>query len=145
MIIIINSHLFFYYIMSSNKFLILSVCLMVIISIIYIIVITDELLEDELEEILENPHELAEITLFVIATILYALFAIWMSRTQRLLPIIITIVGTLGLIILYGIAVSDLSELVLGMHQESIGSEAVISKMFQIALVIVLLVRLKLK
>lgn len=131
--------------MSSNKFLILSVCLMVIISIIYIVVITEELIEDELEEILEDSHELAEIILFSIAAILYILVAIWMSRTKRLLPIIITIVGTLGLIILYGIAISDLSELVLGIHQESIGSEAVISKTFQIALVIVLFVRLKLK
>ena len=131
--------------MSSNKFLILSVCLMMIISIIYIVVITDELIEDELEEILEDSHALAEIILFSIAAILYILVAIWMSRTKRLLPIIITIGGTLGLIILYGIAISDLSELVLGMHQESIGSEAVISKTFQIALVIVLFVRLKLK
>ena len=143
--------------MSSNKFLILSVGLMLIISIIYIVVITEGLIEDELEEILEDPHELkdpheleephtlAEIILFSIAAILYILVAIWMSRTKRLLPIIITIVGTLGLLTLYGIAISDLSELVLGMHQESIGSEGVIAKIFQIALVIVLFVRLKLK
>jgi len=118
---------------------------MVIISIIYIVVITDELIEDGLEEILEDSHGLAEIILFTVAAILYILVAIWMSRTKRLLPIIITIVGTLGLITLYGIAISDLSESVLGMHQESIDSAAVISKMFQIALVIVLFVRLRLK
>ncbi len=143
--------------MNSNKFLILSICLMIMISIIYIVVITEGLIEEELEEILEDPHELkdpheleephtlAEIILFSIAAILYILIAIWMSRTKRLLPIIITIVGTLGLIILYGIAISDLSEIVLGMHQESIGSGGIIAKIFQIALVIVLFVRLKLK
>ena len=131
--------------MNSNKFLILSICLMVIISIIYIVVIINELIEEGLEEILEDSHALSELILFMVAAILYILVAIWMSRTKRLLPIIITIVGTLGLIILYDIAISDLSELVLGMHQEGIESEAIISKMFQIALVIVLFVRLKLK
>lgn len=131
--------------MNSNKFLILSICLMVIISIIYIVIIIDELIEDGLEEILEDSHDLAELILFTVAAILYILVAIWMSRTKRLLPIIITIVGTLGLIILYDIAISDLSELVLGMHPEGIDSVAIISKIFQIALVIVLFVRLKLK
>lgn len=118
---------------------------MVIISIIYIVIIIDELIEDGLEEILEDSHDLAELILFTVAAILYILVAIWMSRTKRLLPIIITIVGTLGLIILYDIAISDLSELVLGMHPEGIDSVAIISKIFQIALVIVLFVRLKLK
>ena len=131
--------------MNSNKFLILSICLMVIISIIYIVVIINELIEEGLEEILEDSHALSELILFTVAAILYILVAIWMSRTKRLLPIIITIVGTLGLIILYDIAISDLSELVLGMHQEGIDSVAIISKIFQIALVIVLFVRLKLK
>ena len=131
--------------MNSNKFLILSMGLMAAISIIYIVVIADELLEDELEEILEDPHELAEITLFVIATILYALFAIWMSRTTSKLPIVITIIGTLGLIVLYGIAISDLAEPILGMSPEDIESEATLSKIFQITLVIILFVRLKLK
>lgn len=131
--------------MNSNKFLILSIGLMVAISLIYIAEVTDELLEDELEEILEDIDELAEISLFVIAAILYALFAIWMWRTKSKLPIIITIAGTLGLIILYGIAISDLAEPVLGMHQEDVDSEAIISKILQIALVIVLFVRLKLK
>jgi len=119
--------------------------LMAVISIIYIAEFTDELLEDELEEILEDPYELAEVSLFVIAAILYALFAIWMWRTKSKLPIIITITGTLGLIVLYGIAISDLAEPVLGMHQEDVDSEAIISKILQIALVIVLFVRLKLK
>ena len=131
--------------MNSNKFLVLSMGLMAAISIIYIVVIADELLEDELEEILENPHELAEITLFVIAAILYALFAIWMSRTKSKLPIVITIIGTLGLIVLYGIAISDLSEPLLGMSPEDIESEATLSKILQITLVVVLFVRLKLK
>ena len=131
--------------MNSDKFLVLSMGLMAAISIIYIVVIADELLEDELEEILENPHELAEITLFVIATILYALFAIWMSRTTSKLPIVITIIGTLGLIVLYGIAISDLAEPILGMSPEDIESEATLSKIFQITLVIILFVRLKLK
>ena len=131
--------------MNSDKFLVLSMGLMAAISIIYIVVIADELLEDELEEILENPHELAEITLFVIAAILYALFAIWMSRTTSKLPIVITIIGTLGLIVLYGIAISDLAEPLLGMSPEDIESEATLSKIFQIALVVVLFVRLKLK
>ena len=131
--------------MNSNKFLLLSIGLMVAISIIYIAVIADELIEEELEEILEEPDELAEITLFVITAILYALFAIWMSRTTRSLPIIITIGGTLGLIALYGISISDLSETFFGMDQESVDSEGVISKILQITLVIVLFVRLKLK
>ena len=125
--------------------MILSIALMAAISIIYIVVITDELIEDGLEEILEDPHELAEITLFVIAAILYVLFAIWMYRTKRRLPIVITIIGTLGLIVLYGIAISDLSEPLLGMSQEDIEPEATLSKIFQIALVLVLFVRLKLK
>lgn len=131
--------------MKSDKFLVLSMGLMAAISIIYIVVITDELIEDGLEEILEDPHELAEITLFVIAAILYVLFAIWMYRTKRRLPIVITIIGTLGLIVLYGIAISDLAEPVLGMSPEDIESEATLSKIFQIALVLVLFVRLKLK
>ncbi|MEE9339583.1 MAG: hypothetical protein V3U87_16030 [Methylococcaceae bacterium] len=118
---------------------------MAVISIIYIVVIADELLEDGLEELLEDPHELAEITLFVITAILYALFAIWMSRTTSKVPIVITIIGTLGLIVLYGIAISDLAEPILGMSPEDIESEATLSKIFQITLVVILFVRLKLK
>ncbi len=131
--------------MNSNRFLILSMGLMAVISIIYIVVIADELLEDGLEELLEDPHELAEITLFVITAILYALFAIWMSRTTSKVPIVITIIGTLGLIVLYGIAISDLAEPILGMSPEDIESEATLSKIFQITLVVILFVRLKLK
>ena len=130
--------------MNSNKFLILSIGLMVAISLIYIAEVTHELLEDELEEILEDSYELAEVSIFVIAAILYALFAIWMWRTKSKLPIIITIAGTLGLIILYGIAISDLAEAALGMHQEDVDSEAILSKILQIALVVILFVRLKL-
>ena len=130
--------------MNSNKFLILSIGLMVAISLIYVAEVTHELLEDELEEILEDSYELAEVSIFVIAAILYALFAIWMWRTKSKLPIIITIAGTLGLIVLYGIAISDLAEPALGMHQEDVDSEAILSKILQIALVVILFVRLKL-
>ena len=118
---------------------------MIALSVIYIVVITNELLEEELEEIIEHGHGLAELILFSVASVLYAIFAIWMYKTKSKLPIVITIIGTVGLIVLYGIAISDLSEPVLGMSPEEIEKDAIIAKVLQVAIVVVLFVRLKVK
>jgi len=128
-----------------DKLLPLSISLMIALSVIYIVVISNILLEEELEEILEHHHDLGGMILFSIASVLYALFAIWMYKSNSKVPMVITIVGSLGLIILYCIAMSEYAEPILGISPEDITTDAVIAKTLQVAIVVVLFIRLKVK
>ena len=96
-----------------KKIMVIIVGLMFATSISYIVDVSADFFE-------QDPDDLGEETLFIIAVIAYILVAFWMTRTKSLVPVIIAIIGSIGLIILYVFAVTDLSESVLQMDRESV-------------------------
>jgi len=115
-----------------TKFLTLALCLMSAITIIYLVEVVEEFIEEDF----------AQFSLFLGAAISYILIGFWMSRTKSNLPNIIALVGTIGLILLYAVVLSDLSETVLGMDQKSVGILGGLSKILQISLVSILCIRI---
>ena len=121
-----------------KKIMVIIVGLMFATSISYIVDVSADFFE-------QDPDDLGEETLFIIAVIAYILVAFWMTRTKSLVPVIIAIVGSIGLIILYVFAVTDLSESVLQMDTEKVSVLGIISKVLQIAVIVALVIRIKLK
>ncbi len=118
--------------------MVIIVGLMFATSISYIVDVSADFFE-------QDPDDLGEETLFIIAVIAYILVAFWMTRTKSLVPVIIAIIGSIGLIILYVFAVTDLSESVLQMDTEKVSVLGIISKVLQIAVIVALVIRIKLK
>ena len=121
-----------------KKIMVIIVGLMFATSISYIVDVSADFFE-------QDPDDLGEETLFIIAVIAYVLVAFWMTRTKSLVPVIIAIIGSIGLIILYVFAVTDLSESVLQMDTEKVSVLGIISKVLQIAVIVALVIRIKLK
>ena len=121
-----------------KKIMVIIVGLMFATSILYIVDVSADFFE-------QDPDDLGEETLFIIAVIAYILVAFWMTRTKSLVPVIIAIIGSIGLIILYVFAVTDLSESVLQMDTEKVSVLGIISKVLQIAVIVALVIRIKLK
>ena len=121
-----------------KKIMVIIVGLMFATSISYIVDVSADFFE-------QDPDDLGEETLFIIAVIAYILVAFWMTRTKSLVPVIIAIIGSIGLIILYVFAVTDLSESVLQMDTEKVSVLGIISKVLQIAVIVALVIRIKLK
>ena len=121
-----------------KKIMVIIVGLMFATSISYIVDVSADFFE-------QDPDDLGEETLFIIAVIAYILVAFWMTRTKSLVPVIIAIIGSIGLIILYVFAVTDLSESVLQMDTEKVSVLGIISKILQIAVIVALVIRIKLK
>lgn len=121
-----------------KKIMVIIVGLMFATSISYIVDVSADFFE-------QDPDDLGEETLFIIAVIAYILVAFWMTRTKSLVPVIIAIIGSIGLIILYIFAVTDLSESVLQMDTEKVSVLGIISKVLQIAVIVALVIRIKLK
>jgi len=118
--------------------MVIIVGLMFATSISYIVDVSTDFFE-------QDPDDLGEETLFIIAVIAYILVAFWMTRTKSLVPVIIAIIGSIGLIILYVFAVTDLSESILQMDTEKVSVLGIISKILQIAVIVALVIRIKLK
>ena len=118
--------------------MVIIVGLMFATSISYIVDVSTDFFE-------QDPDDLGEETLFIIAVIAYILVAFWMTRTKSLVPVIIAIIGSIGLIILYVFAVTDLSESILQMDTEKVSVLGIISKVLQIAVIVALVIRIKLK
>ena len=118
--------------------MVIIVGLMFATSISYIVDVSADFFE-------QDPDVLGEETLFIIAVIAYILVAFWMTRTKSLVPVIIAIIGSIGLIILYVFAVTDLSESILQMDTEKVSVLGIISKVLQIAVIVALVIRIKLK
>ena len=121
-----------------KKIMVIIVGLMFATSISYIVDVSTDFFE-------QDPDDLGEETLFIIAVIAYILVAFWMTRTKSLVPVIIAIIGSIGLIILYVFAVTDLSESILQMDTEKVSVLGIISKVLQIAVIVALVIRIKLK
>ncbi len=121
-----------------KKIMVIIVGLMFATSISYIVDVSADFFE-------QDPDDLGEETLFIIAVIAYILVAFWMTRTKSLVPVIIAIIGSIGLIILYVFAVTDLSESILQMDTEKVSVLGIISKVLQIAVIVALVIRIKLK
>lgn len=109
---------------------------MLVIAVSYAVVTAHELIE-------QDPDDIGEEALFGVAVILYLVIAYWIIKSASLKPIIIAVAGNAALIILYFIAESSLSESLLGIETEELSHFGVSLKIFQIALIILLIKVLK--
>ena len=98
-----------------------------------IMAVIDELIE-------QDPDDIGEEALFAGAIVLYVIIAYWIAKSASLKPLIITIIGNTTLIILYIIAESSLSESLLGIETEELSDFGITIKIFQIAMIVVLLI-----
>lgn len=120
-----------------NKTLIgIVVGLMMATSAVYFVETSEELFEEQ--DMIKGPF-------FLIVAITYIPIAIWAIKTNHAAPLVITLVGTVGLIVLYGVTRTDMA-VALGMEAGSIGHMGIVSKVLQFGIVIgsvVALVQLK--
>jgi len=114
------------------------ITLMLTIAVSYAVVTGHELIE-------QDPDDIGEEALFGIAVVLYLVIAYWMIRSTSLKPVIIAIAGNAALIILYFIAESSLSESLLGIETEELSHFGVSLKIFQIALIILLVMQIRMR
>ncbi len=114
------------------------VTLMLVLAVSYAVITIHELIE-------QDPDDLGEEILFAVSIVLYLGIAYWLIKSTSVIPIIITIVGNVALVILYAIAESSLSESLLGMETEELSDFGITVKIFQIALIVLLIRQLTLR
>ena len=112
------------------------ITLMLVIAVSYAVITGHELIE-------QDPDDIGEEILFFIAIVLYLAIVYWMIKTASLIPIVINIVGNAGLVILYIIAESELSKSLLGIDTEELSDFGITIKIFQIALIILSIMQIK--
>ena len=100
------------------------ITLMIVTAISYTVITVHELID-------QDPDDNGEEILFGVAVILYLVVAYWMIKTTSLIPIIITIVGNAGLVVLYIIAETEF------------GDFGITVKIFQIMMIILLIMQIK--
>ena len=100
--------------------------LMIATSTVYFVETSEELFEDQ--DMVKGPF-------FLVAAIAYIPLLIWIVKKDSTLPILITLVGTVFLLALYGITRTDMLASV-GIEAGKIGHLGMTSKVIQIGLVI---------
>lgn len=110
----------------NNKSLIgIIVGLMIATSIIYFVETVEEFEEEEM----------VEGTFFLIVGVAYLLVAYLMLTKKSNLPYVVTIMGTIGIMTLYGITRTDMA-IAFGMEAENIGHLGIVSKTLQVGIVL---------
>jgi len=109
---------------------------MLVTAVSYAVITVHELIE-------QDPDDVGEEILFIIAIVLYLIIAYWITKTTSIIPIIIVLVENTGLVILYIIAESELSESLLGIDTEELSDFGVTVKIFQIAIIILSIIQIK--
>ncbi len=110
--------------------------LMLVLAVSYMVIILHELID-------QDPKDIGEEILFAIAVVLYFVIVYWMIKSTSLIPIVITLAGNVFLVILYFIAESELSESLLGVETEELSDFGVSVKIFQMALIVLLVIQIK--
>ena len=81
--------------------------------------------------------------LFGIAVVSYLIIAYGITKTTSLIPKIIAIFGNIGLVVLYVIATSALSESLLEIHTEELSDFGITIKILQVAMIVLLAIQIK--
>ena len=101
--------------------------LMIATSTVYFVETSEELFEER--DMVKGPF-------FLVVAIVYIPVAFWMLKNpNNSAPYIVTIVGTIGIIVLYAVTRTDIAE-VLGMNAGGIGHLGMVSKVLQVGVVI---------
>ncbi len=113
--------------------------LLLVVAVSYSVIIIDgQIFSDE-----EEHGEIGETILFAVVIPLYVGFAYWITRTSSKIPIIIAIIGNAVLVILYIIAMSSLSEAILGVESEELSDFGITIKILQLAIIALSIIKLK--
>jgi hypothetical protein len=99
--------------------------LMIAVAVVYAVETIDEVMD---EDMIKGPF-------FLLVTISYILVAVWLLKTDSNLPYIITVVGSIGVFILYFVTRTDMA-IVFGMEAGRIGHLGIASKVLQIGVII---------
>ena len=100
--------------------------LMIATSVVYFVEASEELFEEQ--DMIKGPF-------FVIVAVVYIPLTILILRKENSAPLIVTLFGTVGLIVLYAVTRTDMA-VALGMEAGNIGHMGIVSKIFQVGIVI---------
>lgn len=101
--------------------------LMMATSVVYFVETSEELFEE---------HDMIKGPFFLIVAIVYIPIAFWMMKSpDNSAPYLVTIVGTVGIIILYAVTRTDMAA-VFGMESGSVGHLGMVSKVLQFGVIV---------
>ena len=100
--------------------------LMIATSAVYFVEASEELFEEQ--DMIKGPF-------FVLVAIVYIPLTILILKKESSTPLIVTLFGTIGLIALYAVTRTDMA-VSLGMEAGNIGHMGIVSKVFQVGIVI---------
>ena len=103
--------------------------LMIATSAVYFVETIEELFEEQ--DMIKGPF-------FLVVTIAYIPVAVWMLKIPNSsIPYLVTIAGTVGIIVLYAVTRTDAGAIALGLeHAGKIGHLGMVSKIVQVGVVI---------
>jgi len=103
--------------------------LMIATSAVYFVETSEELFEEQ--DMIKGPF-------FLVVAIAYIPVAVWMLKSPNSsVPYLVTISGTVGIIVLYAVTRTDVGAIALGLeHAGSIGHLGMVSKIVQVGVVI---------
>ncbi len=111
--------------MNQKSLIGIVVGLMIAISTVYFV--------ETIEEFEEQ--DMVKAPFFLIVAIAYLPVAYWMISKKNSIPFVVTIVGSIGIMVLYAVTRTDLA-IVFGMEAGGIGHLGIISKVLQVGVVI---------
>ena len=103
--------------------------LMIAISAVYFVETYEELFEEQ--DMIKGPF-------FLVVTVAYIPVAVWMLKSPNSsVPYLVTIAGTVGIILLYAATRTDAGAIALGLeHAGKIGHLGMVSKIIQVGVVV---------
>ena len=103
--------------------------LMIATSAVYFVETSEELLEEQ--DMIKGPF-------FLVVAVAYIPVALWMLKSPNSsAPYLVTIAGTIGIIVLYAVTRTDAGAIALGLeHAGKIGHLGMVSKIVQVGVVI---------
>jgi len=113
--------------MNKNSIVGIVVGLMIATSAVYFVETSEELFEEQ--DMIKGPF-------FLIVSIAYIPVGFWMLKNPNSsAPYVVTIAGTVGIIVLYAVTRTDLA-IVFGMEAGNVGHLGMVSKIVQVGVVI---------
>ena len=112
--------------MNTKSIVGIVVGLMIATSAVYFVETSEELFEEQ--DMIKGPF-------FLVVAIAYIPVAIWMLSKNSIVPHVIAIVGSIGIIALYAVTRTDMA-VVLGMEAGRVGHLGIVSKTLQVGIIV---------
>lgn len=115
--------------MNKNSIIGIVVGLMIATSTVYFVETSEELFEEQ--DMMKGPF-------FLVVAIAYIPVAFWMLKNPNSsVPYVVTIAGTIGIIVLYAVTRTDAGAIAVGLeHAGKIGHLGMVSKVIQVGVII---------